>query len=254
HIVSDGWSMGLLIKEVATLYGAYSEGEASPLPEPPVQYGDFAVWQRGWLQNEELERQLAYWRGQLGTSLPVLNLPTDRPRPAVQTFRGDRLGLWLPDELSAGLKELSRREGVTLFMTLLAAFQILLQRYSGQEEIVVGTDVANRNYRETEGLIGFFVNQLVLRTDLSGSQTFVDLLQRVKDACLGAYAHQDLPFEKLVEELQPERDPSRSPLFQVKLVLQNAPQGSLQLGGLQLQRVGVKAVTAKFDLMLTLVD
>ena len=254
HIVSDGWSMGLLIKEVATLYEAYSSGEESALTELPVQYGDFAMWQQGWLQGEALERQLIYWREQLGGRLPVLELPTDRPRPAVQSYRGARLGLGLPDELSTELKELSRREGATLFMTLLAAFQILLHRYSGQREIVVGTDVANRNYHETEGLIGFFVNQLVLKTDLSGEPTFVELLQRVKEVCLGAYAHQDVPFEKLVDELQTERDLSRSPLFQVKLVLQNQPQESLQLSGLQLGRVGVERVTAKFDLMLTLVE
>ena len=254
HIVSDGWSMGLLIREVATLYEAYSRGEESPLTDLPVQYGDFALWQQSWLQGEALERQLVYWREQLGGELPVLELPTDRPRPAVQSYRGARLGLRLPVELSAELKELSRREGATLFMTLLAAFQILLHRYSGQKEIVVGTDVANRNYHETEGLIGFFVNQLVLKTDLSGEPTFVDLLRRVKDVCLGAYAHQDVPFEKLVDELQTERDLSRSPLFQVKLVLQNQPQESLQLSGLQLGRVGVERVTAKFDLMLTMVE
>ena len=254
HIVSDGWSIGLLIKEVAALYGAYSEGEASPLAELPVQYSDFALWQRGWLQGEELERQLEYWRQRLGGRLPVLELPTDRPRPAVQSYRGARLGLRLPSELSAELKELSRREGTTLFMTLLTAFQILLHRYSGQKEIVVGTDVANRNYRETEGLIGFFVNQLVLRTDMTGEPTFVELLQRVKDVCLGAYAHQDLPFEKLVEELQPERDLNRSPLFQAKLVLQNAPRESLRLGELKLGHVAVEGVTAQFDLMLMMVD
>ena len=254
HIVSDGWSIGLLIKEVAALYGAYNEGAASPLAELPVQYGDFALWQRGWLQGQELERQLEYWRQRLGGKLPVLELPADRPRPALQSYRGARLGLRLPAELSEALKELSRREGATLFMTLLAAFQILLHRYSGQREIVVGTDVANRNYRETEGLIGFFVNQLVLRTEMSGEPTFVELLRRVKEVCLGAYAHQDVPFEKLVEELQPERDLSRSPLFQAKLVLQNAPRESLRLGELRLAPVGVEGVTAQFDLMLMMVD
>ena len=254
HIVSDAWSMGLLIKEVMTLYAAYTQGAESPLPELPVQYSDFAVWQRGWLQGEELERQLSYWRGQLGGELPVLELPTDRPRSALQGHRGAQQQFRLGPEITGQLRELSRREGVTMFMTLLAAFQLLLQRYSGQKEIVVGTDVANRNYGETEGLIGFFVNQLVLRTDLSDEPTFVELLQRVKEVCLGAYAHQDVPFEKLVEELQPERDLSRSPLFQVKLVLQNVPQESLRLEGLQLGRVGMEGVTAKFDLMLTLVE
>ena len=233
HIVSDGWSMGVL-KEVATLYEAYSQGAESPLPELPMQYADFAVWQRGWLQGEELERQLAYWREQLGGELPRLELPTDRERPAVPSYRGAQLGFRLSPEVSAGLKELSRREGVTLFMTLLAAFQTLLHRYSGQEDIVVGSPVAGRNYRETEGLIGFFVNTLALRTDLSGEPTFVELLQRVKEVCLGAYAHQDVPFEKLVEELQPERDLSRSPLFQVMFGLQNVPQTAARLGELEL--------------------
>ena len=254
HIASDGWSMGLLIKEVMTLYAVYAQGAESPLPELPVQYSDFAVWQRGWLQGAELERQLAYWRGQLGGELPVLELPTDRPRSALEGHRGAHQQFRLGPEITTQLRELSRREGVTMFMTLLAAFQLLLQRYSGQKEIVVGTDVANRNYGETEGLIGFFVNQLVLRTDLSGEPRFVELLRRVKEVCLGAYAHQDVPFEKLVEELQPERDLSRSPLFQVKLVLQNVPQESLRLEGLQLARVGVEGETAKFDLMLTLVE
>jgi amino acid adenylation domain-containing protein/non-ribosomal peptide synthase protein (TIGR01720 family) len=254
HIVSDGWSMGLMIKEVATLYEAYRVGAESPLTELRAQYSDFAVWQRGWLRGPELERQLAYWRQQLGSKLPVLELPTDRPRPAVQSLRGARVGLQLPSELSTGLRELSRREGVTLFMTLLAAFQTLLSRYSGQEDIVVGTDVANRNYRDTEGLIGFFVNQLVLRTDLSGEPTFVELLHRVKDVCLGAYAHQDMPFEKLVEELVSERDLSRTPLFQVKLVWQNAPGGQqqLQLSGLTLSGVAAESATAQFDMSLVL--
>ena len=253
HIVSDGWSMGLLIREVAALYEAYRIDAGSPLTELPAQYSDFAVWQRGWLQGPELERQLAYWRRQLGHKLPVLELPTDRPRQAVQSSRGARVGLHLSSELTAALKELSRREGVTLFMTVLAAYQTLLSRYSGQEDIVVGTDIANRNYRETEGLIGFFVNQLVMRTDLSGEPAFVELLRRVKDACLGAYAHQDMPFEKLVEELQPERDLSRSPLFQVKLVWQNATgDQQLQLSGLTLSRVGTESPAANFEMTLVL--
>jgi amino acid adenylation domain-containing protein len=253
HIVSDGWSMGVLIREVATLYEAYSHGNESPLPELPVQYGDFAVWQRSWLQGDELERQMSYWRRQLGGELPGLELPADRRRPAVPTHSGAQSTFRLAPEVSAGLKELSRRERVTLFMTMLAAFQTLLYRYTDQQDIVVGTDVANRNRAETEPLIGFFVNQLVLRTNLSGAPTFVELLRRVKEVCLGAYAHQDVPFEKLVEELQPERDLSRSPLFQVKLVLQNTPRESLQLGGLQAGGgVGGAGVTARFDITLFL--
>ena len=253
HIVSDGWSMGVLIGEVAALYEAYREGRESPLPELAIQYGDFAVWQREWLQGEVLEQQLSYWRQQLA-ALPVLELPTDRARPAVQSYRGAHHSFRLAPELAAGLKELSQQEGVTLYMTLLAAFQVLLSRYSGQEDIVVGTDIANRNRAEIEPLIGFFINQLVLRTDLSGGPSFAELLGRVREVCLGAYAHQDVPFEKLVEELQPERDLSRGPLFQVKLILQNAPSGELRLEGLQLSRVRGRSETAKFDLTVALTE
>jgi hypothetical protein len=223
HIVSDGWSMGLLLNEVATLYRAYSAGEKSPLAELSIQYADYAVWQREWLQGEVLEAELAYWREQLGGELPVLELPTDRPRPAVQSYRGAREFFRLEAAAAGALRQLSRAHDCTLFMTLLAAFQALLYRYSGQEEILVGTDIAGRNRAEVEPLIGFFVNQLVLRGQLSGQMSFVHALQGVRESTLGAYAHQELPFEKLVEELQPERDAGRSPLFQVKLVLQNAP-------------------------------
>ena len=252
HIVSDGWSMGVLIKEVATLYATYSQGADSPLTELPIQYSDYAIWQRGWLQGEELERQLTYWREQLGGELPVLELPTDHARPAMPSYRGAHLGFRLSPELSEALKELSRREGATLFMTLLAAFQTLLHRYSGQDDIVVGSAVAGRNYAETEGLIGFFVNTLALRTDLSGEPTFVELLRRVKQVSLGAYAHQDVPFEKLVEELQPERDTSRTPLFQTMFALQNVPHEALHLPGLTLSWVGGESATAKFDLLMAL--
>ena len=182
HIVSDGWSMGVLIGEVAALYEAYREGRESPLPELAIQYGDFAVWQREWLQGEVLEQQLRYWRQQLA-EMPVLELPTDGARPAVQSYRGAHHSFRLAPELAAGLKELSQQEGVTLYMTLLAAFQVLLSRYSGQEDVVVGTDIANRNRAEIEPLIGFFINQLVLRTDLSGAPTFAELLGRVREVC-----------------------------------------------------------------------
>src|SRR6185312_6742285 len=254
HIVSDAWSMGLLIKEVVTLYEAYSHGEESPLPELTIQYSDFAAWQREWLQGEELERQLSYWRKQLGGELPVLKLPVDRARPAVQSHRGNRVVCRVSAEISAGLKELSQREGATLFMTLLAAFQTLLHRYSGQDDIVVGSAVAGRNQPETEALIGFFINVLALRTDLSGEPTFVELLQRVKEVCLGAYAHQDMPFEKLVEELQTERDLSRSPLFQVAFGLQTVPRQQLRLTGLELSQGGSEHTTAKYELSLTMVE
>ncbi len=221
HIVTDGWSMGILVEELMTLYEAFSQGQPSPLPELPIQYADFAVWQRDWLQGEVLETQLSYWKRQLN-DLPVLQLPTDRPRPAIATYRGACQPFALPEELLTALKALSQREGVTLFMVLLAAFKVLLHRYSGQEEIVVGSPIAGRTRVELEGLIGFFVNTLVLRTTLAGDPSFRELLGRVREVTLGAYAHQDLPFEKLVEELQPERSLSRNPMYQVMFQLLNA--------------------------------
>ncbi|HEV2727188.1 MAG TPA: amino acid adenylation domain-containing protein, partial [Solirubrobacterales bacterium] len=254
HIVSDGWSMGVLVREVAALYSAYVRGEESPLPELPVQYADFAVWQRGWLQGEELERQMGYWRRQLEGAPPALELPTDRPRPAVLGRRGASVQMSLPAALGQALKELCGREEVTLFMLLLAAWQVLLARHTGQEDIVVGTDIAGRNRPETEGLIGFFINQLVMRTDLSDGPSFRALLRRVRETALRSYAHQDVPFEKLVEELQPERDLSRAPLFQVKLVLQNAPQEALKLPGLRLSGINAGTETAQFDLILSMTE
>ncbi len=250
HIISDGWSMGVLFRELGALYEAFSQGRPSPLGELPIQYADYAVWQREWLRNEVLEKQLSYWKRQLGDNLPVLDLPTDHPRPPVQSFRGTYRHIALPKKLSAGIKALSQREGATLFMTLLAAFQTLLARYTGQDDVVVGSPIANRTRIETEGLIGFFVNTLVMRGDLSGDPTFRELLSRAKEVALGAYAHQDLPFEQLVEELQPERDLSNNPLFQVIFALQNARSSPLQLAGLTLSQLGVKRVTSKFDLAL----
>src|SRR5215213_792412 len=250
HIVSDAWSTGVLIRELSALYSAFSKGKESPLAELPVQYADYAVWQRGWLQGEELERQLAYWRRQLAGAPPVLELPTDRPRPSNPTFKGAKHLFELPIEVSEGLKTLSQREGVTLFMTLLAAFKVLLYRYTGQADIVVGSPIAGRTRAEVENLIGFFVNTLVLRTDLSGGPSFRELLGRVRETALGAYAHQDVPFEKLVEELQPERDLSRSPLFQVMFALQNAPREELQLKDLKLSFIKSANEVAKFDLSL----
>jgi amino acid adenylation domain-containing protein len=251
HIVSDAWSMGILTKEVWTLYNAYANGNPPGREDLPIQYGDYAAWQREWLQGEALEGQLSYWRKQLD-SLPVLSLPTDHPRPAKQSFHGARVPITLPQSLTTAVNELSRREGVTQFMTLLAAFQVLLYRYSGQEDIVVGSPIANRNRTETEGLIGFFVNTLVLRADLSGQPTFKELLQRVRDVCLIAYAHQDLPFERLVEELRPERDLSRNPLFQLMFVLQNTPRTLPQPAGLNIERLDVLPATSPFDLSLYL--
>ena len=251
HIISDGWSMGVLIRELTTLYDAYATSQQSPLPELGIQYADYAHWQREWLQGEVLEQQLNYWKQQMDGAPAVLELPTDYPRPAVQTFRGANQSLTLPAELTTELKALTQREGVTLFMTLLAAFQTLLWRYSGQEDIVVSTGIANRNRAETEPLIGFFVNTLVLRTDLSGEPEFTTLLRRVREVTLGAYAHQDVPFELLVEALAPERDARYTPLFQVMLVMQNARVGEeARLEGLQVSRLGAESGIAKFDLTL----
>ena len=251
HIISDGWSMGVLIRELTTLYEAYAKGEESPLTELSIQYADYAHWQREWLQGEVLEQQLSYWKQQLAGVPAVLELPTDYPRPAVQTFSGAHQSLTLPEQLTKDLKALTQREGVTLFMTLLAAFQTLLSRYSGQEDIVVSTGIANRNRAETEPLIGFFVNTLVLRTDLSGEPAFTELLRRVREVTLGAYAHQDVPFELLVEALAPERDARYTPLFQVMLVLQNARVGeAVKLAGLEVSGAGGESGSAKFDLTL----
>jgi amino acid adenylation domain-containing protein len=254
HIVSDAWSMGLLVREVAALYRAYQEGQESPLEELAVQYADYAVWQREWLGGEVLEGQLEYWRRQLAGSPAVLALPTDRPRPKVQSFRGASSQFRLSAELTAGLKELSRRSGVTLFMTLLAGFALLLWRLSGQEDICVGTAIANRTRRETEGLIGFFVNTVVLRTELSGEMSSRQLLGRVREVCLGAYGHQEVPFERLVEELRPERSLSHSPLFQVAFGLDNAPREELELPGLKLSGMELEDEVVRFDLTLWMLE
>ncbi|RKG96734.1 non-ribosomal peptide synthetase, partial [Corallococcus sp. CA047B] len=255
HIVSDGWSRGVLVREVASLYGAYSTGQPSPLPELAVQYADYAAWQRDWLRGEVLEAQLAYWKRQLGGAPHALELPTDRPRPAVQTFRGSSCSVTMPLSLRDALWALSREEGATPFMTLLAAWQVLLSRYSGQDDISVGTPIAGRNRTELEGLIGFFINTLVLRTHVAGDATFRQVLRQVREVALGAYAHQEVPFEKLVEELKPERDMSRSSLFQVMFSLQNAPLPVAQLPtGLRLQPVDAEGDTAKFELSLDMGD
>ena len=254
HIVSDGWSMRVLVKELAEVYAALAVGGEVPQRNPTVQYADYAAWQRACLSGEMLEAHLAYWKEQLAGCEFVLDLPAARPRPVVQTFRGATAGLELPPGLGSALKELSRREGVTLFMTLLAAFDVLLHRYTGQDDIVVGTPIAGRSRPEVEDLVGLFVNTLVMRTDLSGDPTFAELLRRVREVALGAYAHQDLPFEKLVEELQPRRDPSRSPLFQVMLSLQTDPTEGLRLGELEVGLLKVETGTSKFDLTLSLTE
>jgi len=247
HIISDGWSMGVFNRELGVLYEAFANSQPSPLPELPIQYADFAVWQREWLQGEVLEKQLSYWKEQLA-GLSPLQLPTDHPRPAIQTFNGATQELRVSSETTKGLRGLCREGDVTLFMTLLAGFEVLLSRYSGQEDIVVGSPIANRNREEIEGLIGFFVNMLVMRVNLGGDPTVLELLERVKEVSLGAYGHQDLPFEKLVEELQPERDMSRNPLVQVVFVLQNAPGERVEMKGLALRFVSWVEIKPRFDL------
>ncbi len=251
HIVSDGWSTGVLFRELSRLYGAFARGNPSPLDDLPIQYADYAVWQRGWLQGDVLESQLAYWRRQL-ENVTVLQLPKDRRRPTVQRYRGARERVTLDAALTKKLCALSRDENATLYITLLAAFQLLLSRYSGQEDIAVGSPTAGRSTRELEGLIGFFVNTLVLRGDLSNNPTFREFLRRMRDVALEAYAHQDVPFEKLVEELSPRRDLNISPLFQVMFVLQNDPRENFELKGLSARSVSVNSETSKFDLLLSL--
>ncbi len=254
HIISDGWSMDVLVREVATLYKAFVENAPSPLIELPLQYADFAAWQQEWLRGSVLEDQLEYWKQQLSGAPTVLDLPTDKPRPAMQKFRGANAVFSVPGDVTEQLLALSRQEGATLFMTLLAAFNVLLHRYTGQNDILLGTPIANRNRAEIEGLIGFFVNTLVLRAQMESDQSFRSLLRQVRTTTLDAYAHQDLPFEMLVQELQPERDMSRSPLFQVMLVLQNAPSQAFELPGLTLSAFATPNRTAKFELMLTMVE
>ncbi|RAM53131.1 MAG: non-ribosomal peptide synthetase [Hapalosiphonaceae cyanobacterium JJU2] len=250
HVVSDGWSMGVFVDEFTTLYNAYSIGQASPLLPLPIQYADFAIWQRAWLQGEVLQSQLSYWQQQLANAPTFLPLATDTPRPALKTFNGAYVEFRLCFELTQQLEKLSQHQGVTLFMTLLAAYNTLLYRYTGQEDILVGTPIANRDRSEIEGLIGFFVNTLVMRTDLAGNPTFSELLSRIREMALGAYAHQDLPFEMLVEALQPERDISHTPLFQVMFVLQNTPIPEIDLSGLSVSNLPIEISTAKFDLSL----
>ncbi|AKQ66004.1 Non-ribosomal peptide synthetase [Myxococcus hansupus] len=251
HIVSDGWSMGILVRELSALHEAFSRGSASPLPELPVQYADYSQWQREWLKGEVLEAQVRYWRQQLEGAPRALELPTDRPRPAVQTFRGSvRRQVW-PQALWQKVETLSRAEGATPFMVLLAAYQTVLWRHSGQDDISVGFPIAGRTHAETEGLIGYFANTLVLRAKVNPEATFRALLAQVREVTMGAYAHQDVPFEKLVEELRPERDLSRSPLFQVSLTLQNTPPVDVKRSeGLSLKVVDAEIQTSKFDMSL----
>lgn len=250
HIVSDGWSIDVLFQELQVLYQSFLQGKAPSLPDLSIQYADFAYWQREWLQGDVLENQLDYWRRQLNGELPVMELPTDRPRPKMQTFHGAVEQFSLPLAKLDELKALGQATGSSLFMTVLAAFKVLLYRYTGQPDVIVGSPIANRNQYQTEQLIGFFVNNLVLRTDLSGNPSFRDLIGRVREVALGAYSNQDIPFDVLVEALDVTRDTSRSPLFQVMFILQNAANQKVTLPGLTLEPLEDVGGTAKFDLTL----
>ncbi len=254
HIISDAWSAGILLRELGDLYNAFASDKSSPLTPLPIQYADFAEWQREWLQGDVLAEQVSYWKQQLAAAPGALDLPTDHPRPSAPTQRGAYATMTLPEVVSEQLAELSKREGATIFMTLLAAFQILLARYSNQTDIVVGTPIAGRNREEIEGLIGFFINTLALRANLDGNPTFSEFLRRVKETAVGAYVHQELPFEKLVEELEPERDLGRNPLFQVMFQFQNAPRAVLHLKDLTISTLDVSTGTAKFDLQLAAME
>ncbi|MET0395684.1 MAG: amino acid adenylation domain-containing protein [Longimicrobiaceae bacterium] len=254
HVVADGWSVGILVREVSALYAAHAGGGDARLPELPVQYADFAVWQRARLAGEVLERQLAWWRGELRGAPPLLELPADRPRPAAMDGAGRRVDFRVDAAVAAGVRALARREGATPFMALLAAWQLLLARASGQEDVVVGTPVAGRDRLETEGLIGFFVNTLPLRADLSGDPTFGELLRRVRARTLEAYAHQELPFERLVEELAGGRSRAHAPLFQAVFALRPAEAAEPRLGEAEVTAMPVAGVSAKFDLSLGLAE
>ena len=254
HIATDGWSMGVLVQELADFYNGFGSDHRPAPPPLPIQYADYAQWQRERLQGEVLEEQLAYWRGKLAGAPTVLQLPMDRPRPAIQGWQGSTERVALPRLLTDALKTLGRRQEVTLFMTLLAALQTLLHRYTGEDDILVGAPIAGRTQVKTEPLIGFFANTLVLRTSLAGDPPFRELLRRVRDVCLEAYAHQELPFERLVEELHPERNRSHSPLIQTVLVLQNTPEVAPTFAGLTMSRLPVDAGVSKFDLLLDLTE
>jgi amino acid adenylation domain-containing protein len=254
HIITDGWSCGVFLRELSTLYGAFSTNQPSPLPELPIQYADFTIWQRDRTQGEFLATQLNYWKQQLSGELPVLQLPTDRPRPSVTTFAGAKQYFTFSKALTDELRQLSQREDSTLFMSLLAVFNILLYRYTDQEDIVIGSPIANRNKAELEGLLGLFVNTLILRNDLSGNPSFREFLHRIREVTLDAYAHQDLPFEMLVEELQPERDLSRNPLYEVMFVLQNTPTSVQEVSGLTLRALEFDSGTSQLDIFLSMFE
>ncbi|NJM72607.1 MAG: amino acid adenylation domain-containing protein [Scytonema sp. RU_4_4] len=252
HIITDGWSEGVFLRELSALYAAFSKNQPSPLPKLPIQYADFAAWQRDRIQGEFLATQLNYWKQQLKGELSILQLPTDRPRPTVTTFAGAKQYFTFSATLTNALRQLSQREDATLFMSLLAAFNILLYRYTDQEDILIGSPIANRNRAELEGMLGLFVNTLVLRNNLNGNPSFRELLHRVREVTLDGYAHQDLPFEMLVEELQPERDLSRNPLYEVMFVLQNTPTSVQEVSGLTLRTLEFDSGTAQLDIFLSM--
>ncbi|MEH2206128.1 MAG: amino acid adenylation domain-containing protein [Nostoc sp.] len=254
HIITDGWSCGVFLRELSTLYAAFSTNQPSPLPELPIQYADFTIWQRDRTQGEFLTTKLNYWKQQLSGELPVLQLPTDRPRPSVTTFAGAKQYFTFSKALTDALRQLSKREDATLFMSLLTVFNILLYRYTDQEDIVIGSPIANRNRSELEGMLGLFVNTLILRNNLKGNPSFCELLHRVREVTLDAYAHQDLPFEMIVEELQPERDLSRNPLYEVMFVLQNTPTSVQEVSGLNLRTLEFDSGTSQLDIFLSMFE
>ncbi|MBE9205825.1 amino acid adenylation domain-containing protein [Nostoc sp. LEGE 06077] len=254
HIISDGWSMGVFVRELRQAYTAFTQGQTPNLAPLPIQYSDYATWQRNWLQGEVLEKQINYWKHQLGDASPLLKLPTDSPRPAQQSYRGDRFLYSLTPQLSTAVKTFSQQQGASLFMTLLAILSILLSRYSRQDDLCIGSPIANRTHSQTDSLIGFFVNTLILRNQIKPEQSFIEFLQQTRQTCLDAYAHQDIPFELLVEKLQPERSISYNPLFQVMFALENNESPDLSLPGLDIQWLGVKGAIAKFDLTLMVME
>jgi amino acid adenylation domain-containing protein len=254
HIISDGWSMGVFLRELWQVYTAYSQDKTPNLAPLPIQYSDYAAWQRQWLQGEILEKQINYWKNQLGDASPLLELPTDYPRPAQQSYRGDRYIYSFTPELTTAVNAFSQQQGVSLYMTLLATLSILLSRYSRQNDLCIGSPIANRTHSQTEGLIGFFVNTLVMRQQINPEQSFIEFLQQTRQTCLNAYAHQDIPFDVLVEKLRPERSMSYNPLFQVMLVLENNQSPDLDLSGLEMELLGVKGAIAKFDLTLMVTE
>ncbi len=254
HITLDGWSMGLVTRELSVLYNAFSKGEPSPLSEPPIQYADYTVWQREWLKDDTLERQLNYWKQKLSGAPALLEFPTQRPRPARQSHRGQTLGFAFSRALLERLHGLCRAEGVTLFMLLMSAFQVMLCRYTGQEDLVVGSLIANRTHVEIENLLGFFVNTLIMRTDLSGKPTFREVLKRVRNVTLEAYDHQDVPYEQVVEAMQPERNLSYNPLFQVMFILQSGLDETMKLGDMKVTAIPVKNDTTPFDIVFDMAE